>query len=87
MIKENPVCKIVVSGYGANSKNSQQLSWAHVDVVINYFVEQQGISADRFIFSYGNEGGDPTTADLRVALPGEDGPSKLPPPVPGMRIN
>ncbi|MEO6480636.1 MAG: OmpA family protein [Ferruginibacter sp.] len=86
-IKENPLCKIVVASYGANSKDGQQLSWAHVNSVINYFVEKRGIAADRFIFSYGNEGGDPTTVDLRVAAPGEDGPSKVPPPFPGMRTN
>lgn len=86
-IKENPVCKIVVAGYGGSNKNSQQLSWEHVNVVINYLVEQQGISADRFIFSYGNEGGDVTTVDLRVVEPGEDGPTKIPPPHPGMHTN
>jgi hypothetical protein len=34
-------------------------------------VEKEGISADRFIFSYGQEGGDCNTVDLRGTNEGE----------------
>ena len=37
-------------------KRAQQLSWDRVNTVISYLVEKQGISEDRFIFSYGEEG-------------------------------
>src|SRR5690606_9298110 len=66
-IRNTPDCKVVVVGYCSSSKKEQQLSWDHVNKVISYLVEQQGISADRFIFNYGNEGGDCNTVDLRGA--------------------
>lgn len=83
-LRDNPTCKIVVNGYCSSSKNDQQRSWDLVNNVINYLVEQQGISADRFIFVYGDEG-DCNVVDLRVAAAGEDGPSAVPPPHPALR--
>ncbi len=83
-LRANPTCKTVVTGYCSSSKNDQQRSWDLVNNVINYLVEQQGISADRFIFVYGDEG-DCNNVDLRVAAAGEDGPNKVPPPHPALR--
>jgi outer membrane protein OmpA-like peptidoglycan-associated protein len=60
-LKNNPTCKIVVTGYGEPSKASQQLSWDRVNSVINHMVDKQGISADRFVFRYGQTEGDPNT--------------------------
>ena len=53
--------------------------------VITYLVEEQGISADRFIFKYGEEGGDCNTVDLRGASADEDGPTQVAPPHPNLR--
>ncbi len=84
-LRNNPGCKIVVIGYCSSSKKEQQLSWDHVNTVINYMVDSEGISADRFIFNYGQEGGDCNTVDLRAAGEGEEGPNMVEPPHPNLR--
>lgn len=84
-MRNNPECKVVVIGYCASDKKQQQLSWDHVNAVITYLVEKQGISADRFIFNYGQEGGDCNTVDLRGAAEGEEGPNTVAPPHPNLR--
>ena len=86
-LRNNPGCKVVVIGYCSSNKKEQQLSWDHVNTVINYMVDNEGISADRFIFNYGQEGGDCNTVDLRVAADGEDGPNRVEPPHPNLRKN
>jgi hypothetical protein len=54
--------------------------------VINYLVEQQGISQDRLIFLFGQEGGDCNTVDLRAAAAGEENlPSTVPAPHPNLK--
>jgi outer membrane protein OmpA-like peptidoglycan-associated protein len=83
-IRNNPNCKIAVIGYGESSKSAQQLSWDRVNAVINYLVEKEGISADRFIFKYGEGGGDPSTVDLRDGS-AEEGPNAVPAPHPNLR--
>ncbi len=62
-IKANPTCRVRVTGHGASDKRAQQLSWDRVNTVIRYMVEKQGITEDRFIFSYGRRG-DNNTVDL-----------------------
>jgi len=84
-MRNNPECKVVVVGYCSSSKKEQQLSWDHVNKVITYLVEKEGISADRFIFNYGQEGGDCDTVDLRGAGQGEEGPNTVAPPHPNLR--
>jgi outer membrane protein OmpA-like peptidoglycan-associated protein len=86
-LRNNPGCKVVVIGYCSSNKKEQQLSWDHVNAVINYLVESEGINADRFIFNYGQEGGDCNTVDIRVAADGEDGPNRVEPPHPNLRKN
>lgn len=86
-MRNNPGCKVVVVGYCASNKKEQQLSWDHVNKVISYMVEKEGISVDRFIFNYGQEGGDCNTVDLRAAAEGEDGPNTVTPPHPNLRKN
>jgi outer membrane protein OmpA-like peptidoglycan-associated protein len=83
-LRNNPNCKIAVIGYGESSKAAQQLSWDRVNAVINYLVEKEGISSDRFIFRYGQSGGDENTVDLRDGT-GEEGPNTVPAPHPNLR--
>ncbi|HEY1871047.1 MAG TPA: OmpA family protein, partial [Chitinophagaceae bacterium] len=84
-MRNNPECKVVVVGYCNSTKQEQQLSWDRVNAVINYLVEKEGISADRFIFQYGQEGGDCNAVDLRGAASGEEGPNTVPAPHPNLR--
>lgn len=84
-MRNNPDCKVVVIGYCSSDKREQQLSWDHVNAVINYMVDKEGISAHRFIFNYGQEGGDCNTVDLRAAAEGEEGPNMVEPPHPNLR--
>jgi len=86
-MRNNPDCKVVVVGYCSSNKKEQQLSWDHVNAVINYMVEKEGLSVDRFIFQYGQEGGDCNTVDLRAAGEGEEGPNTVPAPHPNLRKN
>ena len=83
-MRNNPTCKIAVIGYGESSKAAQQLSWDRVNAVINYLVEKEGVSSDRFIFRYGQSGGDENTVDLRDGT-GEEGPNTVPAPHPNLR--
>jgi outer membrane protein OmpA-like peptidoglycan-associated protein len=83
-LKENPNCKVAVIGYGESSKAAQQLSWDRVNAVINYLVEKEGISPDRFIFRYGQSGGEENTVDMKDAT-GEEGPNTVPAPHPNLR--
>ncbi len=86
-LRNNPGCKVVVVGYCSSNKKEQQLSWDHVNAVINHMVDKEGVSADRFIFNYGQSGGDCNTVDLRAAAEGEDGPNRVEPPHPNLRKN
>jgi outer membrane protein OmpA-like peptidoglycan-associated protein len=83
-IRDNSECRIAVVGYCSSSKSEQQLSWDRVNSVINYLVEREGVSADRFIFKYGQEGGDCNTVDFRDGTQ-EDGPNTVPAPHPNLR--
>jgi len=83
-LRNSPNCKIAVIGYGESSKSAQQLSWDRVNAVINYLVEKEGISSDRFIFRYGQSGGDENTVDLKDGT-GEEGPNTVPAPHPNLR--
>jgi len=81
-MKANPNSKIKLIGYGASSKAAQQLSWERVNAVKKYLVEKQGISENRIIFTYGQEG-DPNTVDIQSTT--EDGPSTVPAPHPNLK--
>jgi outer membrane protein OmpA-like peptidoglycan-associated protein len=82
-VRANPGCRVRVVGYGAADKRAQQLSWDRVNAVIRYMVEQQGLSEDRFIFSYGSEGGDVNTVDLQPTT--EEGGNTVPAPHPNLK--
>ncbi len=83
-MRNNPNCKVAVIGYGESSKSAQQLSWDRVNEVIKYLVEKEGVSLDRFIFRYGQTGGDENTIDLKDGT-GEEGPNTVPAPHPNLR--
>jgi outer membrane protein OmpA-like peptidoglycan-associated protein len=83
-LRNNPNCKAAVIGYGQSSKSAQQLSWDRVNAVINYLVEKEGIATDRFIFRYGQSGGEENTVDLKNGT-GEQGPNTVPAPHPDLR--
>ena len=83
-MRNNPDCKVAVVGYGESSKANQQLSWDRVNAVINYLVEKEGIGSDRFIFRYGQGGGEENTVDLKDGT-GEEGPNTVPAPHPNLR--
>lgn len=84
-LRSNPNCKAVIIGNGSGSKVEQQRSWDRVNSVINYMVDKQGIDRDRFIFQYGQGGGDANSVNYRAAGTGEEGPSNTPPPFPNLR--
>jgi len=79
MIQNSPTCKIRVTGHGASDKRAQQRSWDRVNAVIQYMVNQQGISESRFIFVYGTEG-DANVVDMEGTT--EEGPNSAPAPHP-----
>jgi outer membrane protein OmpA-like peptidoglycan-associated protein len=83
-MRNNPGCKVAVIGYGESSKSAQQLSWDRVNEVIKYLVEKEGINSDRFIFRYGQVGGDENTIDVKDGT-GEEGPNTVPAPHPTLR--
>lgn len=83
-MRNNPGCNVVVIGYCSSNKKEQQLSWDHVNAIINYLVDNEGISKDRLIFNYAQEGGDCNTVDLRAAAEGETGPNRVDPPHPNL---
>lgn len=88
-----PDAKIVVSGINdkstANGKYNEQLSYNRANEAINYLVDKYGISRDRFIMKYNQEGtGDKVKdrrVDFRYAKEGESGESNPPAPHPGLK--
>ena len=84
-LRNSPECRVVVTGYCASNKAQQQRSWDRVNAVITYLVEKEGISQDRFVFSYAQEGGDCNTVDLRAATAEDQGPNTVPAPHPNLR--
>src|SRR4051812_19980757 len=83
-LRQSPTCRIVVTSYCASSKAEQQRSWDRVNAVINYMVDKEGITADRFFWNYGQEGGDCNTVDLRAAAENEQGQTTVPAPHPNL---
>ena len=69
MIKDYPLCRIKITGYGLSSEEGQQVSWDKVASVI-YYLKSKGIAANRFIFSDGNPG-NPAIVILEITM--EDG--------------
>jgi hypothetical protein len=84
-MRNAPGCNVVITGYCASNKVEQQRSWDRVNAIINYLVEKEGVSGDRLIFQYAQEGGDCDIVDIRPANDGETGPNTVPAPHPNLR--
>jgi hypothetical protein len=84
-IRKDTSFKLVVTGYCNDSKEIIQHSWDRVNLIINYLINREGISAERFIFKYGQKGTDCNAVGLRAAAKGEKGPSCLAAPYPDLR--
>lgn len=85
-LRSNTGCKLVVTGYCDAGEAPIQLSWDHVNTVINkYLINIEGLSPDRFIFRFAQKGDDCDKVDLRAANPGEDGASMAEAPYPDLR--
>jgi outer membrane protein OmpA-like peptidoglycan-associated protein len=84
-LKNNPACKMFITGYAEASKASQQLSWDRVNAVISYLTEKQGIAADRLINKYGQADGDVNTVDFSATGEVIDAPNNVPAPHPNLR--
>ena len=56
-----------------------------MEAITSYLVEKEGVSRDRIIFKYGEEGGDCDTVDIRAANDGEEGLNAVPAPHPNLR--
>jgi outer membrane protein OmpA-like peptidoglycan-associated protein len=84
-LRNAPECRVVVTGYCASTKAEQQRSWDRVNTIINYLVEREGISQDRLVFVYAQEGGDCNTVDLRAATAEDQPTNNVPAPHPNLR--
>ncbi|MFN5376645.1 MAG: OmpA family protein [Chitinophagaceae bacterium] len=84
-LKNNPVCKVFITGYAEASKVSQQMSWDRVNAIISYLTEKQGIAADRLINKYGQTEGDINVIDLSATGENIEGPNTVPAPHPNLR--
>jgi outer membrane protein OmpA-like peptidoglycan-associated protein len=84
-LKNNPACKVFITGYAEASKASQQLSWDRVNAIITYLSEQQGIAADRLINKYGQAEGDGNVVDLSATGENTGEPNTVPAPHPNLR--
>ena len=82
-LKNNPNAKVKVLGHPEANKSSQQKAYDRVEGIIKYLVEKQGISENRFIFSYDAGAGDGNTIDLQGTT--EEGPSTVPAPAPHLK--
>lgn len=84
-LKNNPGCKLKVTGHTATSKAGQQLANDRVENIIRFLVEKKGISQSRFIFNYDGGTGDPNIIDLYPST--EAGPNNIPAPHPNLKKN
>jgi OmpA-OmpF porin, OOP family len=83
-MKNTPECKLKVVGHPeASNKVAQQKAYDRVASIINYLVNKQGISENRFIFAYDGGSGDGNTIDLEGTT--EEGPNTVPAPAPHLR--
>lgn len=87
-LKNNPICKLFITGYAQSTKADQQLSWDRVNAIITFLVEKQGIAAERLINKYGQTGdGDINTIDFSATSENISGPNLVPAPHPNLRKN
>lgn len=81
MLKNNPDCRIKISGHSESTKVSNELSWERVNAIRRFLIEQRGIAGNRLVFEYGVAG----DVDIVDLLPTTDeGPLEVPVPYPGL---
>ncbi|WP_114789835.1 PL29 family lyase N-terminal domain-containing protein [Niabella yanshanensis] len=79
-MRSNPDCKIIVKGYNCSTSLAErQRSWDRVKNVIDHLVQNEGISASRFIFQYSQSGRDCEYVDLAGANQNQTGGGTVPP--------
>lgn len=83
-MRNSPGCRVVVVGYCNSDKKKQQLSWDRVNAVINFLVDKQGISQDRFVFVSGQDNDNCDSVDLQPANEDDNRPSRVDPPFPNL---
>jgi outer membrane protein OmpA-like peptidoglycan-associated protein len=64
-LRNSPNCRITIVGYCTESKAKQSSGAARAENIQKYFVESEGISADRITLLLAQEGGDCGTVDVR----------------------
>ena len=64
-LKANPTCSITLTGYPKADKRNQALTNRKLDMIKNYLIEHEGISADRITTNTVIDGGDEQTIDIR----------------------
>ena len=84
-LKNNPACKVIITGYAEPSKVSQQMSWDRINAIITYLTEKQGIASERLINKYGQTDGDINVIDLSATGENIEGPNTVPAPHPNLR--
>ncbi len=65
-LKTSASCSIIITGYPAASKASQAICNKRNELIKNYLVETQGISADRIDVNCEVAGGDINTVDIKT---------------------
>jgi len=64
-LKDKPTCTITITAYPGTSKPQQSLADKKLEVIKNFLVEQQGISADRITTDKNVGGGDENVIDIK----------------------
>lgn len=87
-MKECPDLRIKTIGYPVSGKANEQLSWKRTNAIIEFIINNYGITRDRFIIDYNGKGGEKLEyrgrrIDIKKAGENESGSSNPPAPHPG----
>ncbi len=84
-MRDNPLCKVVVTGVGSSSKSREQRSWEHANAVIEYMTEKNNIPRYRLIFKYEGAGDEKTVTYRPADSDEQNGIYDPPPPHPEIK--
>ena len=67
-IQNSPGSFIAITGYCGATENQQlnKANWDRANEIIKYLTQKKNINTDRFIFRYGEEGGDCNTVEISL---------------------